>query len=179
MNISRLPSCLRYHLSNACSMPLHGFGSFDACHSDVFCGHNSSSGGAREGSFVQQASVTVRSCFRCSPLSRCQSSHCSLPINGLRFFALTPMKDKEWMFAMNCSWILYRVGQVLVSNLVSKNDFIHHLLFSSVDKWPGYELDDSGVRFRASDSYHLQKFQTSSGAQWAFHSIVTSLLSRG
>ena len=56
---------------------------FDACHSNVFCGHNSSSVGARDWSFVQQASVAVRSCFQFSPLSRCRSFRCSLPINRL------------------------------------------------------------------------------------------------
>ena len=42
------------------------FCNFDACHSNVFCGHNSSSGGARNWSFVQQDSITVSSCLQCS-----------------------------------------------------------------------------------------------------------------
>jgi len=67
---------------------------------------------------------------------------------------------KEWSCVTMWSWLLYRVNQILVSNPVSKNDLIHHCLFSSFDKWPGNELDYSGVRFRARYFYHLPKFQT-------------------
>jgi hypothetical protein len=67
---------------------------------------------------------------------------------------------KEWLCVTIWSWVLYRVNQILVSNPVSKNDLIRHCLFSSFDKWPGNELDDSGVRFRARYFYHLPKFKT-------------------
>ena len=63
------------------------FCNFDACHSNVFGSHNSSSGGARDWSFVQQTSITVRSCFQCSLLSTCRSFHCSLRLSSAHFCA--------------------------------------------------------------------------------------------